>query len=385
METAAAYGISSFLEGTGTNLRLTLNPPFFNEFEFINANPAVLGPSINEGFAPLREKDPLAGTILRAWDPKQRPTRSHQWNVTGEYQLARDIAFSLGYVGQYGTHLVVPVNYNQRPAPGAPRPFDAVYPQIGGVILTTPNARQRYDALQAMGRKRFSEGLAFVASYTWSHAMSNGRGFFSDSGQTAEQSAYWADPRNPDAEWGPTPFDVRHALSIGALSELPWGRRRRFLSGAPRWVDAIAGGWAVAGILKAHTGFAITITAPDQSQTGARTGRPDRIGSGKGSEQVGPDGTWFDTSAFVLPAIGTFGNAGVGIVRGPGLRVLDLMTAKRVGMVHGSALELRAEFFNFFNTPVFTAPDRFLTSATFGQVRGSQLEREIQLGLKLLF
>ena len=54
-------------------------------------------------------------------------------------------------------------------------------------------------------------------------------------------------------------------------------------------------------------------------------------------------------------------------------------------MVHGSALELRAEFFNFFNTPAFTAPDRFLTSATFGQVRGSQLEREIQLGLKLLF
>ena len=385
MVVRGAYGISSFLEGTGTNLRLTLNPPFFNEFEFINADPAVLGSSISEGFAPLREKDPLAGTILRAWDPKHRPARSQQWNVTSDYQLTRDIAFSLGYVGQYGTHLVVPVNYNQRVSSDTARPFDALYPQISGVILTTPNARQRYDALQAMARKRFSDGLAFVTSYTWSHAMSNGRGFFSDGGQTAEQAAFWADPRNPDTEWGPTPFDVRHSLSVGGLLELPWGRGRRFLSSAPRWLDAIAGGWSIAGILKAHTGFAITVTAPDQSQTAARTGRPDRIGSGKGPRAVGPERLWFDTSAFVLPAIGTFGNAGVGIVRGPGLRVLDLSMAKRMSWARRYAIELRAEAFNLFNTPVFEAPNRVLTSPTFGQVRSSQLEREIQLGLRLLF
>ncbi len=380
-----AYTISSFLEGTGTNLRLTLNPPFFNEFETVNANPAVLGPSISEGFSALREKDPLTGTILRAWDPKHRPARSQQWNVTSEYQLTRATAVSLGYVGQYGTHLVVPVNYNQRPSPSAARPFDAAYPQISAVILTTPNARQRYDALQAMARKRFSDGLAFVASYTWSHAMSNARGFFSDGGQTAEQAAFWANPRNPDAEWGPTPFDVRHVLSFGTVFELPWGHGRRFLSGGPGWLDAIAGGWSVAGIFKAHTGFAITITAPDQSQTGARTGRPDRIGSGRGAQEVGPGGLWFDTSAFLLPATATFGNAGVGIVRGPGLRVLDLSTSKKVHLSRRYALELRAEFFNVFNTPVFMAPDRFLTSPTFGQVRGSQLEREIQLAAKLLF
>ena len=215
--------------------------------------------------------------------------------------------------------------------------------------------------------------------------MSNARGYFSEGGQTAEQAAFWANPRNPDAEWGPTPFDVRHTLSIGTVFELPWGRGRRFLSGAPRWVDAIVGGWSVAGILKAHTGFAITITAPDQSQTGARTGRPDRIGSGTGAREVGPGGLWFDTSAFLLPATATFGNAGVGIVRGPGLRVLDLSTSKKVHLSRSYALELRAEFFNVFNTPVFMAPDRFLTSPTFGQVRGSQLEREIQLAAKLLF
>jgi hypothetical protein len=168
-----AYGISSFLEGTGTNLRLTLNPPFFNEFETINANPAVLGSSIDQGFDSLREKDPLTGSILRAWDPKHRPARSHQWNMTVEVGLAQDTVVSVGYIGQYGTHLVVPVNFNQRPSPDAPRPFDAEYPQISAVILTAPNSNQRYDALQAVARRRFTQGWSLTTSYTLSRGMTH--------------------------------------------------------------------------------------------------------------------------------------------------------------------------------------------------------------------
>jgi len=144
-------------------------------------------------------------------------------------------------------------------------------------------------------------------------------------------------------------------------------------------------GWSLAGILKAHTGFAITVTAPDQSLTGARSGRPDRIASGVGPRQAGPGRLWFDTSAFVLPRAGTFGNAGVGIVRGPTLRVIDLSVAKQVALASQRSLELRAEAFNVLNTPVFEAPDRNLTSATFGQVLNSQLEREIQLGVRVRF
>ena len=379
-----AYTVSSFLEGTGTNLRLTLNPPFFNEFETINADPAVPGTRTGQGFDALREKDPLAGTILRAWDPDIRPARSHQWNLTTEYQLARDADVMLAYIGEHGAHLVAPVNFDQRPAPGAPRPFDAVYPQIGGVILTSSNAKQRYDGLQLSAQKRAS-GARVSAAYTFSLAMTNSRGFFSEGGQTAEQASFAPDPRNIDAEWGPAPFDVRHVLSVAAVTDLPLGRGRRFLAAAPRWVDAFVGGWSIAGILKAHTGFAITVTAPDQSLTGARSGRPDRIASGVGPREVGPGRLWFDTSAFVLPRSGAFGNAGVGIVRGPGLRVLDLSVAKQVALASQRSLELRAEAFNVFNTPVFEAPDRSLTSATFGQVLTSQLEREIELGVRVRF
>jgi hypothetical protein len=176
---------------------------------------------------------------------------------------------------------------------------------------------------------------------------------------------------------------VRHNLGLAAIWELPIGRGRRWLADASPWVEALGGGWSLASIWKAHSGFALTVFAPDQSQTGARTGRPDRTGTGSDPREVGPGRLWFDTSVFQLPRLGTFGNEGVGTVGGPGFNVVDLAVTKRVNLPKGLALEVRAEAFNLFNTPVFSAPDRNLTSATFGQVLGSQLEREIQLGVKV--
>jgi len=381
-----AYTESSFQEGTGTNLRLTLNPPFFNEFERINADPAVLGPSIDTGFDALREKDPLTGSILRAWDPRLRPARSRQWSAILERQIGGTTSIGAGYIGQYGTHLVVPVNADQAAGPGERRPFDAVYPQIAGIILTSPNANQRYDALQVTARKRWSAGWSATASYAWSHALSHGRGFFSDNGgQAAEAASFWPDPRNRDADWGPASADVRHNITSALLWELPIGDGRRWLSTAPPWVDSLAGGWAVAAIWRAHSGFPITVTAPDQSQTGARSGRPDQIGRAAGPRQVGPSGLWFNAAAFVLPKRGTFGSGGVGTVRGPGLDIVDASISKRNGFARRYAIELRADVFNLFNTPAFDAPDRSLTSATFGRVVSAQLSREIQLGARVTF
>ena len=143
--------------------------------------------------------------------------------------------------------------------------------------------------------------------------MGDGRGFFSEGGQTAEPASSWPDPRNQKAEWGPLPFDARHNVTSAAILDLPFGKGRRWLSDAPTWIDRFAGGWTVAAIWKAHTGFPITISAPDQSQTGARSGRPDQIGPAEGPHEVGPGHLWFDTSAFMLPKLGTFGNAGVGV------------------------------------------------------------------------
>jgi hypothetical protein len=381
----AAYAVSSFQEGTGTNLRLTLNPPFFNEFETINRDPSVLGSSIDNGFDALREKDPLVGTILRAWDPALRPARSRQWSLTMERQVGRDLALSVGYVGQSGRHLVVPVNADQPRHAGEPRPFDSIYPQIAGIVLTTGNANQSYAALQGMARKRLSNDWELLMSYTWSRGLSHGRGFFSDGGQTAEPASFWPNPYDREAEWGPVPFDVRHNAAAAGIWNLPFGRERRWLADASRWVDGVVRGWSLAFTWKAHTGFPITVLAPDQSQTGARSGRPDQVGSARGAREVGAGRPWFNSAAFVLPKAGTFGNAGVGSLRGPGLNVVDVSLAKDLRLSVRTAVELRADAFNVFNRPQFNAPDRSLTSRTFGQILSAQLSREIQLSVRVTF
>lgn len=380
-----AFGISGFQEGTGTNLRLPLNPPFFNEMDLTNRDPAVLGVSIDRGFEGIRERDPLTGSVLRVIDPNYRPARSEQWHVTLEWPLASRALLSTGYVGQRGQHLAVPVNANQASEPGGDRPLDPYLPQIGNVVLTASIGKQQYDALQTVLRKPHGQGWSLIASHTWGHAFSDSRGYYSDSGQSAEPATFWPNPRDQAAEWGSSAFDARHHVSVGWTLDLPWGRERRWASTMPSWLDAIAGGWSVDGLWRAHSGFAITVLAPDQSRTGARSGRPDRIGSGEGTHQVGPGVTWFDTTAFTLPALGTFGNAGTGIVRGPGLNVVDLAVSKQVRLPRRSRLEFRVEAYNAFNTPVFDAPDRNLTSSTFGQVRSSQLEREVQLGARWVF
>jgi hypothetical protein len=288
-------------------------------------------------------------------------------------------------VGQTGSHLAVPVNANQASEPGGSRPLDPYLPQIGSVILTSSIGTQRYDSLQTVVRRTYANGWSLIATHTWGHAFSDSRGFYSDSGQSAEPATFWPNPRDQAAEWGSSAFDAPHHVTAGWTMDLPWGRERRFGADMPAWADALAGGWSVDGIWRWHTGYAITVLGPDVSLTGARSGRPDRVGSGDGAHAVGPGGVWFDTSAFVLPQLGMFGNAGTGIIRGPGLNVMDLAVGKSFHSGGGSRVSLRVEAYNLFNTPVFHAPDRQITSATFGQVLGSQLEREIQLGVRWVF
>ncbi|MCX6636446.1 MAG: hypothetical protein NT090_15410, partial [Acidobacteria bacterium] len=94
---------------------------------------------------------------------------------------------------------------------------------------------------------------------------------------------------------------------------------------------------------------------------------------------------WFTTAAFRQPRAGTFGSEGVGVVRGPGLRNLDVSLQKSFRVTESKRLELRAEAFNFTNTPIFNAPDVNVNSVTFGQVQVAQGERNVQLALKFYF
>ena len=111
-----AFTISSYLEGTGTNLRLPLNPPFNSEYQALYNTPDVWLPPVrlSDGFSDLNPKDPFKGATLRLWDPFVRPANSMQWSFANEYQLPSRAVLTLWYVGQHGTHLMVPEPYLQK-------------------------------------------------------------------------------------------------------------------------------------------------------------------------------------------------------------------------------------------------------------------------------
>ena len=105
------YGISQFMEGTGANLRLPLNPPFFFE-SAVNYDTTTGAGSAASGFAGLVPGVIPAGNV-RAYDPELRPQFSQQWNAFVEYQVTSSMSAQVGYVGHHAEHLVTPVEGNQ--------------------------------------------------------------------------------------------------------------------------------------------------------------------------------------------------------------------------------------------------------------------------------
>ncbi|HYM13680.1 MAG TPA: TonB-dependent receptor [Bryobacterales bacterium] len=389
-----AYTVSSFMEGTGTNLRLTLNPPFNTEYETPYSGFAqytyLPGSRTEDGMTILKANDPYKNATIRLWDPKVRPAEVQQWSLFVEEQLPASNVLSVGYVGQHGTHLIVPMPYFQRQllpnGTTIPSPYLSGNPLLANIAQisgTEADGNQKYDSLQASLRKRLSSGLEYQISYTWSHGRSDAIGYYGDGGQAGSQSAYWQYLYNRRAEWGPTYFDVRHQVVASYVYDLPFGKGKKFTLNPV--ADRVFGNWQVGGILTLHTGFPLTIQSSDRSGTNSRGARADIIGNPAGPDQVGPGGVWFNTAAYAVPRTGTLGSGGPGTVFGPGLRRFDFSVQKQFKLTEAKYFEFRTEFYNLTNTPEFNSPSRNVTSTTFGEITSAQGERNIQFGLKFYF
>jgi hypothetical protein len=141
-----------------------------------------------------------------------------------------------------------------------------------------------------------------------------------------------------------------------------------------------------------HTGMPLTINAQDVSGVGSRAGsaRPDLVPGQRlqGPKNAGLESSWLNPAAFQSPVAGTFGNAGVGIVRGPGMANLDLSLMKRFRLGDQKRhVELRADGFNVTNSPIFNAPSVAFGggNTNFGKITSAQNERQVQLAVKLVF
>ncbi len=392
----AAYTLSSFLEGTGNNLRLYVNPPLLTQKTVTYTNLALPTTTLDEGYVPIgSSSNPYVGTQLRVWDPNVRPSVSQQWNLSIQRQLGSSTSAQIAYVGQKNDHLMAAAAFYQsqllpdgRVVPG---PYLAGNPtllqEIGSISGTQSNGNQSYHALQITMKRRLADGLEFQAAYTYSKCMTDSTGFYGEGAEASSQASYAQNIYNRRAEWGPCYYDLTHSLIAYESYDLPFGRGRRFGKNLDKALDAVVGQWQVNGIVSFHNGFPLTITGSDNSGTNARSARasclePATVFGDRDSRLGGYQ--WFDPSVYAPAAKGTFGSCGVGTVRGPGIASADLGLSKRFVMGEKGAMELRAEFINATNTPILNAPKVALGS-TLGVLQSSQGARNIQLGLKYNF
>ena len=397
----AAYTISSYMEGTGTNLRLPLNPPFNEEFYTNYDSLTVPGSNTDQGLSILSSPgDPFSGATIRLWDPNVRPAVVQQWNFSVQQQFHGNATLQVAYVGQHGTHLMVPMAYFQRQLLGvdsagkpitAPSPYLSGNPalaNIGQISGTESNGNQLYDALQATLQKRMSNGLQAQVAYTYSKCLTNSSGYYGSwGGQALPASPYWQNIYDEKAEKGFCYYDVTHALTSYAVYELPFGHGKKMGSNWSRAVDTMLGHWQLSGILSLHGGFPIDIEGSDASGTNSRGGRANCDGPskvlGRQNSQFGGF-QWFDPSPYSQPAPGTFGTCGVAVVRGAGLRTLDLGVEKQFPITEKRYIQFRSEFLNFFNTPILNYPNPGLGS-DLGRITSAQGARNIQFGFKLYY
>jgi hypothetical protein len=409
-----AFTISSYLEGTGTNLRLPINPPF-NPAEidvpYKGASFSLPNTTASDGIvapppppAGCPSYSCFAGAQLRIWDPNVQPAVSDQWNLTAQQQFWGNTTFQLGYVGQRGTHLMVPFDYAQRVlepnGTTTVSPFFTNNTALAKVMSvyasgTQSNGNMMYNALQAVLKKQVSNGLQYQVAYTYSKCMTNNSGYYGSWGAQADTaSPYWQNTWNPKAEWAPCYYDSTNILSAFAIYDLPVGQGRAYAKNMNKVANAIVGGWTVSPIISTYSGFPLAPYGSDNSGTNSRGARPDcnatvpvqgRVPAAPG---LGGGYQWFVNSnnAFTNPAAGTFGScpASLGWLRGPGYFQTDLGLMKNVQMTERFKVQFRTDFLNTFNNVNLNAPNTGVGSGM-GLIQSAQSPRNIQFALKLYY
>jgi hypothetical protein len=366
------------------------------------------------------------------------------WSLRVERQLSPNTSLTVGYVGSHGYHEIVGVDANEpTPVICPASPCPAVFPTVNAsanppVTIATgfppgsplagapvpagsyyipagtpkPNASlantwtwfsrgdSSYHALQVDLTRRISRGLSVRGVYTWSKSLDDGDSL----NQTTAGNApgLVSNPFNLSTDKGLATFDVRNIGVINAIYELPFGRGKSYASDFGGWKNGLVGGWSVASIITAESGFPFT---PQLSYNPSNTGdtrnpvRPFLNPNFKGSVVTGNPSQWFNPAAFIAPpsTSGFFGNVGRDTYIGPGLATWDFSVLKDTAIRERLSVQFRAEIFNIlnranFNTPnliVFTPPTATnLTglSGTAGAITStSTTARQVQFGLKLLW
>ena len=351
-----------------------------------NPFPAAYGPSIPGSDATFQLPVQIGGVLARNFRLPQAAT----WNLTIERQVATNWLVRLAYVGNKGTYLygtggdqknlqqINPAIYAPGSSTIANTQDRRIYKDFGVIGVISPVNNSNYHAAQLTVEKRFGHGVSILSNYTWSKTMDN----FSPLGAYYSQT----NPFNRHFDYGPSDDDLAHVFKLSGIWQLPVINR----SGL---TGKIVNGWELTSIITWRGGFPFSVfSGYDNSFSGYNEDRADFTGTNihaaqlsSGRSHADQINQWFNTALFTPNAIGTFGNSGKNILRGPKAFNTDLGLLKNTGITEKTSLQFRAEFFNAFNNVNFFFSDRTVSDGAFGQITAARDPRILQFGLKLLF
>jgi hypothetical protein len=332
-----------------------------------------------------------------AWfyDPHIKNAYSQQWNFGIERELNASTTIDVNYVGSGSRRTNVGGYYNTDRTPGltedpARRPFPYITPTFYDRSIGSAS----YNALQFEMKKRYTRGLSYQVAYTYSKSIDEGSsGWFGVEGQSL------TDPYDIKSSRGPSGFDLTHTLSFNAVYEIPVGKGKRF-STKNTVLDYVVGNWQVNNIFSARSGtpYNVYYGASDLAGTGnvawAQYERANLVGdpnsgSCPSGAKVGSVSCYFNTSAFAVPAQGTFGTSGRDAFRSAPYWDVDLSIFRQFPLGESRRFEFRAEAFNLFNHVVFDKPGNDISNASsFGKVTAvapGTTARQLQFGAKIIF
>jgi len=376
------------------------NPPFSNSVALnqngFNTSPTATTFSLSTGPPIIGQVDPNNIPVdigVFAIDPKQKTAYVHQWQVSVQYQFAKDYSLDVGYVGNRTHNLLYA---NDISAGGLALAKNSSGAFLNNAVLYTNGASSSYDALQTQLQKRFSRNVQGQISYTWGHAIDNNTGIFNGLGDSRNGRGGPINPFDINSDRGNSALDVRHLLSANAIIDLPFGKGQRYLSNGP---NRLVGGWQVNIIESARSGIPFSVTCSN-CPSGTR---PSLFGDPFANLRPG---VLLNRSAF-LPASGPntagfstvtnaagrtifIGSLGRNTFRGPAIYNTDLSVFKNTAITEKTKIQLGFEFFNLFNHPNFTVPNNNVDfndpNNGFGEIKNNAYPgRVVQYRLKFIF
>ncbi len=330
-------------------------------------------------------------------DPHIRDPRSQQFNLTVERELGAKTALTAEYVGGLDDRLGITGLWNTAVTPGlgtaaqvrALTPFPWYNTSA---FYSTSNGTSNYNGLEVKLDRKFSNGLQYLASYTWSKAIGiGGSGLFDvENGPGSGAFSIWQNYYDLKASKGVLAFSVPQFFTIAGEYAIPVGVGQRYLNhGAAAY---ILGNWQANTTVQIRSGqpYNLSING-DIANIEAPAGdswfsymRPNVVGGLKSAHPTKSEA--FNTGAAVSPATGSYGNAGTNPLLSMHVVNTDMSLFKSFPIHDQLGLTFRAEAFNVFNIQNYGVPDNDISDPTVGVITSNvTTPREIQLALHLSF